>query len=147
MYLVTMCMRKIIHFQTLCLSKFPMQSVDLSMDTINGMAHFKVIYGLPSGIGKHFIITLCNSNSSFKQVIYISLLFSINYIFYNPRSEIYGSKKWRVWRARELGIHFLLPECMFSSTEVRWDTVLCTCMHIEGDLTKKDRHFESYLIT
>jgi hypothetical protein len=59
------------------------------MDTINGMAHFKVIYCFSPGISEHFsVITLCSSNSSFMHAThYILHLFLINYILYNPQKK------------------------------------------------------------
>jgi hypothetical protein len=43
-------LEKLIHFQTLDLTKFLTCSVDLSMDTISGTPYIEVIFSLP-GIG------------------------------------------------------------------------------------------------
>jgi len=48
-------LERLIHFQTLDLTKFFMCSVDLYMGIISDTTHIKTIFSFSPAIGKHFI--------------------------------------------------------------------------------------------
>jgi len=92
-------LEKLIHFQTLDLTKFLICSLDLHMCTFSGTTHIKMIFSFFPGIGNHFIgSTVCSSADSAMQLIHILHFFTVNSVFYKfPESKIQTRQIWRTW--------------------------------------------------